>query len=43
MNYVHTISIYALLGHDRFATMMKRVFEQDVGENSIEDFLLMLS
>jgi hypothetical protein len=42
MNYIHTISIYALLGHDRFATMMNGVFEQEVGENSIEDFLLML-
>jgi hypothetical protein len=43
MNNIHTISIYALLGHDSLAMMMKRVFEQEVGEDSIEDFLLMLS
>jgi hypothetical protein len=28
---------------DMFAMMMKRIFEQEVGEDSIEDFLLMLS
>jgi hypothetical protein len=43
MNYVHTISIEVLLGHDRFAMMMNRIFEQEVGENTVEDFLLMLS
>jgi hypothetical protein len=43
MIYIHTISIYELLGHDMFAMMMKSIFEQEVGENSIEDFLLMLS
>jgi hypothetical protein len=43
MNYKHTISIYAMLGQDMFAMMMKSIFDQEVGEDSIEVFLLMLS
>jgi hypothetical protein len=43
MNYMHTISIYTLLGHNSFDKMMSMVFELEVCENSIEDFLLMLS
>ncbi len=38
MNYIHTISIYALLGHNSFATMMNRVIDQEVGEDRTEDF-----
>jgi hypothetical protein len=40
---LHAISIYALLGYNSFARMMTSVFEQEVGEDSTEDFLLMLT
>jgi hypothetical protein len=42
MNHIHAISIYACLGYDSFAMMLKSIFEQEVGEDSTEEFLLKL-
>jgi hypothetical protein len=39
----HTISLYASLGHSTFTAIMKNVFEQYVGSDSINDFLMMMS
>ncbi len=42
MNHVFAISIYVLLGYKSFAMMMKSIFEQEVGEESTEDFFVKL-
>ena len=43
MHDIHSISLYESLGHSTFTAIMKNVFEQDVGGDSIDDFITMMS
>ncbi len=42
MSQIYAISVYALLRHESFATMIRSIFEQEVGVKSMEDFLVKL-
>jgi hypothetical protein len=40
MHGLHTISLYASLGHSTFTVMIKSEFEQDLGDDSMDDYLV---
>jgi hypothetical protein len=39
MHDIHTISLYASSGHSTFTAMIKNVFEQELGGDSMDDIL----